>query len=269
MNRFRLADGRLLAWREAGAGPPLLLLHGWAMSSAVFTESIESFAGEFRVLAPDLRGHGASDGGPGYGLSDLAADLGAWLEGLHLQKVGGVGWSLGGQVLLELLGTTAAGRIDRLALVGATPRFTAGDGWAAGLPETQVRAMARDLRRQYEKSMGEFFDLQFASETIAPARRRQIIDFAVRQGRLPEPAVALAALETLGSADQRQAVAAIPCPLLVVHGELDRIVPPAAGRWLAEEAPAGRLALLPAAGHAPFLSRPGEVFALWRDFFGR
>ncbi|MBE0595824.1 MAG: alpha/beta fold hydrolase [Desulfuromonadales bacterium] len=266
MKFFSLPGGRRLAWREAGVGRPLVLLHGWSMSSAVFTEALEHLSADFRVLAPDLRGHGDSEGGEGYLLTDFAADLARWLQGLELEDVGAVGWSLGGQVLLELLGTPAAERITRIVLVGSTPRFAAAADWSAGLPELQVRAMARDLRRGYLKAMVEFFALQFAGEELPPRRRQRIVEFAVRQGKLPEPPVALAALETLRVADQRQSLAAIAQPVLVVQGGLDRIVAPAAGEWLATRLAQGRLALLPLAGHAPFLSRPEEVFTLWRDF---
>jgi pimeloyl-[acyl-carrier protein] methyl ester esterase len=265
MNRFLLRDGRTLAYREAGCGPPLVLLHGWAMSSAVFAEALEAFAGSFRVLAPDLRGHGDSDPGPGYGFEDLAGDLRELMEALDVRGAAVLGWSMGGQVLLYLYPLLRE-RIERILLVGTTPRFTAGDGWEAGLPGTQVRAMARNLARRYVKTMGEFFELQFKDEEMDRRRYRRIIDVAVRGGRLPEPEVALAALRTLQGEDQREILSAIDCPALVVHGELDLITPAEAGRYLARRLPRGELALLSGTGHAPFLSRPQESFALWRRF---
>ncbi|BCR05741.1 O-methylpimelyl-ACP methylesterase [Desulfuromonas versatilis] len=267
MQSFCLADGRRLAYREAGAGRPLVLLHGWSMSSVVFSEALEAFSGEFRVLAPDLRGHGASDPGPGYGFAELGGDLAQWFAGLDLENAAVLGWSMGGQVLLELYPRLRA-RIERILLVGSTPCFTASAAWPHGLPAGQVRAMARNLQRAYLKTMGDFFALQFAGEEIARQRYRRIVEFAVRAGRLPDPDVALAALEALGGADQRGDLGAVDCPALVVHGELDRITPAGAGRYLAEQLPQGRLALLPETGHGPFLSRPEATFALWREFLG-
>lgn len=265
MKKLTLADGRHTAWREAGSGPPVVLLHGWSMSSAVFAEVIEELGGDFRLLAPDLRGHGASDPGAGYAFADFAADLAEWIQALDLREVALVGWSLGGQVALELV-PAIRDRLRRLILVGATPRFTAAADWTAGLPEIQVRSMARDLRRNYLKTMGDFFALQFAGEEMPRERYRRIVDFAVRAGSLPEPAVALAALETLRSGDQRSALAAIDVPVLVLHGELDRITLPAAADYLAAHLPAAGLERLPGIGHAPFLSRPREVCRRWLDF---
>lgn len=265
MKELRLADGRRLAWREAGAGRPLVLLHGWAMSSAVFQEVMPMLAEEFRVLAPDLRGHGASDPGPGYLFADFAADLTEWLAALDLHDAAVLGWSLGGQVLLELYPAVRA-RVTRVLLVGTTPCFAAREDWPDGLPDGQVRAMARDLRRHYEKTMGDFFALQFAGEELSRERYRRIVEFAVRGGRLPAAEVALAALETLRTVDLRCRAGEIDRPALVVHGSLDRIASPAAAAWLADRLPGGRLAELPAAGHAPFLSRPEEVIQRWLGF---
>jgi pimeloyl-[acyl-carrier protein] methyl ester esterase len=126
--------------------------------------------------------------------------------------------------------------------------------------------MARDLKRNYLKAMGDFFALQFAGEEIDRVRHRQIIELAVRQGRLPEPETALAALESLRRGDQRDSLSGIDCPALVLHGELDRVVPPDAGRYLAEHLPQAQLVLLSGVGHAPFLSRPREMFEQWRNF---
>lgn len=265
MKSMTLTDGRRFVWREAGSGPPLVLLHGWAMSSAVFAEALEFFSGEFRVLAPDLRGHGGSEPGDGYALADFAADLREWTEALGLEGISLLGWSLGGEVLLELYPAVRS-RLRRLVLVGATPRFTAGDGWEHGLPDTQVRAMARDLKRHYERAMGDFFALQFAGEQLSRERHRRIVDFAVRAGRLPAPEAALAALETLRREDLRGRLAAVDCPALVMHGGLDCIIPPGAGRFLAAHIAGAEYVELSGAGHAPFLSRPEETFGLWREF---
>jgi len=265
MKSWRLADSRHLAYREAGSGRPLVLIHGWAMSSAVFQEALESLGGDLRVLAPDLRGHGRSDRGPSYGFADFAGDLRHWLEGLDLEDAVLVGWSMGGQVLLELF-PKVRHRVAGMVLMNSTPRFTAGPGWPHGLPAGQVKTMARNLRRDYRRAMEEFFALQFAEGELSRERHRRIVEFAVRAGRLPEPEVALAALESLREGDQRGCLAGIDCPTLVLHGELDPITPAGAGRHLAEHLPLSRSVFFPGLGHAPFLSRPREVFELWREF---
>lgn len=260
-----LADGRRLSWREAGSGPPLVLLHGWSMSSIVFTEVMVDLANGFRVLAPDLRGHGGSDPGEGYALGDLANDLEEWFTALGLTEAAVLGWSLGGQVAQQL-----AVRIPRLIssllLVATTPCFAGTGDWEHGLPETQIKAMARDLRRGYTAAMSSFFNLQFVEGEIDSERHRQIIAFAVRPGRLPDPDVALATLETLRREDLRPAASRLQLPVLIMHGDSDRIIPVSAGRYLATELPQTRYVEWSGIGHAPFLSRPRESVQLWREF---
>lgn len=263
MNYFRLSDGRRLAWREAGRGRPLVLLHGWSLSSAVFDEALAALATEFRVLAPDLRGHGDSDPGPGYAFAELAADLRQWLTALQLSRFSLLGWSLGGQVALELCGMSD-GAVERLLLIATTPRFTAGADWAHGLPEGQVQAMARNLKRDYRQTMAGFRDLMLAGEETLTEERRQQIEALT--GAPPPLAVALAALDGLRHGDQRALLATIACPTLVMHGDLDRIALPGAGRFLAEGIAGARLARLPGVAHAPFLGCPHQVFRQWREF---
>lgn len=265
MKTLILPDNRTLAYRDQGDGPPLVMLHGWSMSSAVFSEAIENFSTKFRVLAPDLRGHGKSSTGQGYALADFSADLLVWLERLGIERLNLVGWSLGGQISLVLAQRLGA-RVDRLILNATTPRFAAGGDWAGGLPVGQVRAMARNLKRDYRRTMEEFFHLQFAGEDLSRERLRSIVAFAVRQSNLPEPEVALACLQTLESEDQRSLLAEINSPTLVLQGTEDRITVPAAGEYLAANLPKAHLCLLQGIGHAPFLSRSEETFRQWQDF---
>ena len=263
MNEFLLADGRRLAWREAGTGAPLVLLHGWCFSSQVFAEAFAVFSADYRVLAPDLPGHGVSDPAADDGFATLAADLREWLTALSLDRIRLLGWSLGGQVALELAAAPPPAQVERLLLVAVTPRFCAAADWLHGLPEGQVRAMERQLQRDYPATLRDFRERMLAGEELPPARCQRI---AALSGPPPSPAEALATLAALRRADQRHCLAALDCPTLVQHGELDTITLPGAALALAEAIPGARLELLPGIAHAPFLSRPNEVFARWRTF---
>lgn len=263
MNFFRLANGRRLAWREAGTGPPLLLLHGWCFSSLVFAEALAAFCPDYRVLAPDLPGHGVSDPAADEGFVALAADLREWLAALSLDRIRLLGWSMGGQVALALAAALPPEQVERLLLVAATPRFCAADDWPHGLPEGQVRALERQLRRDYPAALRDFRERMLAGEELPSARRQRI---AALIAPPPASADALAALAALRREDQRCRLAALDCPTLVQHGELDNITLPGAARTLAEEIAGARLEMLPGIAHAPFLSRPDEVFAQWRTF---
>ena len=265
MNQWRLADGRVINYRQAGNGPTLVLLHGWAMSSAVFGEALQSLSDEFCLLAPDLPGHGESSPAKDYGLDALAEDLSAWMEGLQLTEVCLLGWSLGGQVALRLA-SLAKQHISRLLLVATTPQFVADQDWPNGLAEGQVRIMARGLQRRFVKTLDDFFAQQFAELELSAERREWLTLQLSPKAFPPQPDAALAALETLRCSDLRSQLVGLTLPALVMHGAKDVIIPPSAGRYLADSLPQARFQQLLLGGHAPFLSCPEESFQLWREF---
>lgn len=259
-----LADGRLLAWREAGAGPPLVLLHGWSLSGAAFGE-LAALLPSCRLLLPDLPGHGSSSPPAQATLSSLADDVAAWLAAVAPDPVALGGWSLGGMVAMALA-SRAGTPVERLLLFATTPRFTTAPGWPHGLPAVQVRALRRNLERRFDATLAEFFALAFAPGEADADRLRAIRAFAVHPGGLPDRGTAGALLDLLAEQDQRGLLARIAAPALVVHGTLDRVTPVGAGRALAAALPYGELHELAGSGHAPFWTRPREVARLIGEF---
>ena len=260
----RLADGRTLSWKERGSGPPLVLLHGWSLSGAAFSELAGLLDG-FRVLLPDLPGHGYSSPPSQATLPALADDLAAWLTAAVPGPIVLGGWSLGGMVALELA-TRQDITIGRLLLVATTPRFTTAADWPHGLSALQVRALSRNLERRFETTLADFFALTFADGEVDAARLRTIRAFAVLPGGLPDRTAAAALLDLLGVQDQRSVLARVACSTLVVHGALDRVTPVAAGRALAAALPHGQLLEMADAGHAPFWTQPLAVARTIREF---
>lgn len=257
--QHRLPDGRILAWHETGSGPPLVLLHGWSLSGAVFAETAESLGG-FRLLCPDLPGHGQSSPPPEATLASLASDIADWLAVVAPAPLTLGGWSLGGMIAMELAARGSV-PIERLLLIATTPRFTLADDWPHGLPSVQVRALRRNLERRFEATLGDFLAMTFAEGEADADRLRAIRAFAVRPGGLPDRASAAALLDVLAEQDQRELLPRIVCPVLVVHGTRDGVTPVGAGRALAAMLPQGAVLEMPDAGHAPFWTRP-QVMAL-------
>ncbi len=251
-------DGARLHVETLGAGPALVLVHGWSRSAEDLRPLAARLAGRARVILPDLRGHGRSAPAP-LTLATLAADVAALVAA---EAPGGAvlaGWSLGGQAVLAALLADAGlrGRARGLALLSATPRFTEGDGWPHGQPARGVEGLALRVRRQPQKAFARFLDDCLApgeAEALGPARLG-----ALRAAPAPDPAAALAGLDVLATADLRAGLAGLDLPALVLHGEADAVVPPGAGRALAAALPRARLATVPGAGHAPFLAHEAEV----------
>ncbi|MGC4000648.1 MAG: alpha/beta fold hydrolase [Anaeromyxobacter sp.] len=263
-----LPTGATLAVSERGAGPPVVLLHGWSLPGGMLGDLAGALAPSHRVLLPDLRGHGGSAPGTPFGLADLAADLAALLEALGVSGVTLAGWSLGGLVALEALrDPRVRARVDQLALIAATPCFTQRDGWPHGVPARAVEVIAHRVRREPARACARFL-----ADALSPAERAAPAAAAAEAARaaLPatDPAAALAGLEILASADLRPHLAALDLPALVLHGDADPITPFGAGQFLAAALPRATLRAVPGAGHLPFLTAPGLVTGPLRAFLG-
>jgi pimeloyl-[acyl-carrier protein] methyl ester esterase len=252
---------------ERGAGRPLVLVHGWSFSHRAFSPQLEGLARDARVVCPDLRGHGGSPApAAAYAAEDFAADLVRLFEERALERAVLAGWSWGAEVALAALPRLAP-RLAGLALLSATPRFTAAPDWPHGLPAANVRALSRRLGRDPEGTRRLFVEGLFAEGECEPAARAALA--AALLATAPALHAARATLDALASTDLRdRAAAASGLPVLVVHGDRDGVCPPGAGRWLAGAIPGARLAILAGAGHAPQLTRAAEVNALLRAFVG-
>lgn len=267
LRTWHLADGRRLMWRETGRGPTMVLLHGWSLTGAAFNELAAWLEG-YRLLLPDLPGHGGSSPANVVTLASFADDLSEWLSFVAPGPLVLGGWSLGGMVALEM----AARPLDvvrRLLLIGTTPRFTATTDWCHGLPVGQVLALRRNLKQSFAKTLGTFFDLTFAPGEVNEAGKSHIKQFAVDTGPGPDPDCTARLLTLLTEQDQRTLLAAVHCPSLVLHGSADQVTPIGAGRALATALPAGVLCEFAGAGHAPFWTQPQAAaraimeFCLW------
>ena len=260
-----LTDTQTMHYEESGTGFPLVLVHGWGMSARVWAFQAE-LAASYRLIALDLRGHGRSSAlQDRYAFPDLASDLVALFDRLGIERAALAGWSLGAQVALEsapLLGE----RLAALVLIGGTPRFTVGEDWPHGLPAMEIRGLAARLRRDYDRTLGEFFQRMFAEGELTGEDSQRIAREIVVPRRLPDPRAVHACLATLAEGDQRGLLPLVQCPTLVVHGDEDSICLPAAGRFMAERLPAGRFVSFAGVGHAPFLSRPAAFNRLVAPF---
>lgn len=132
------ANGITLHAVTAGAGPAVVLIHGWPEFWYSWRETIPALAARYRVIAPDLRGSGESDKPPaGYDKRTLAADVAALLTALGHERARVVGHDWGGAVAHRLL-LDHPERVERLAILNMPyiPGILAGKGPAPSLAQT-------------------------------------------------------------------------------------------------------------------------------------
>jgi malonyl-CoA O-methyltransferase len=244
-----------------GAGPDLVLLHGWALHGGMWGPWIDVLARRARLHLIDLPGHGRSSWPAGTStLRELARAVSP-----HVPNGAAVlGWSLGGMVALELA-RSRPGDLAALVLVATTPCFLAREDWPAGMNPNVLDGFAAGLAGDYRRTLSNFLALQTWGDENATQALRSLRANLDAHGE-PDPQALVAGLGILRTADLREHLAAIAVPSLVIAGEHDRITPVAAGRELASRLPSARFVELPKAGHAPFLSHPDAVLQEVEDF---
>jgi len=244
-----------------GTGPDLVLLHGWGASAHVFTGLASMLALRFRVHAFDLPGCGASAPCTPYSLRQVVELLGR--ESPPVCHV--LGWSLG--ALAAMVWAKAAPRqVARIALVSATPCFVRRDDWPHGMEERVLGEFGRELASDAAGAVRRFAALQVLGDANAHQLARELRRHALSAG-VPSSYALGGGLRILRDTDLRGALGEIKQPVLVVHGECDRVTPAAAGQFLARGIPGARFELVDGAAHAPFLSKPVAIGALLGSFF--
>ena len=244
----------------AGAGPPLVLLHGWAMHGGVFAPLAERLRARFTLHVVDLPGHGRNRD-CGVPLQPEAC-VAALLE--VLPDAPWCGWSLGGLLALHAAATRPA-RVPALAMLCATPRFVRGEDWRHGVSAEIFRDFARGLREDYRGTLDRFVALEAYGSDHAKDEIRALRDQLFAHGE-PAPAVLADGLDLLETADLRDALPGLQVPSLWLAGRRDRLVDPRAMREAAALAPGGEVHVVEHAGHAPFLTHADQVAARLHGF---
>ena len=237
----------------AGNGPPLVLLHGWAMHGGIFAPLVDALRAQCTVHVVDLPGHGHSRA------SAVPLELDACARAIAavVPAAPWCGWSLGGLVALRAA-ALLPGQVGALAMLCATPRFVVADDWPHGMPAKVFGDFAAGLREDWRATIERFIALEaFGSDHVR--EELQMLREAVLERGAPAPAVLADGLQLLEASDLRHALPALPVPSLWLGGRRDRLVDPRALREAAALAPGARFVQVEHAGHAPFLTHADEV----------
>ena len=267
MNGTYLSDGARLAYRDTGAGLPVVFLHPTPLDGDYWRPLAEDLAG-VRCIVPDLRGHGGSELGtalpvggfarvpdaPVLTMAQLAADVLALLDRIEVREAVFAGCSIGGYVLLELW-RAAPERMRALAFVCSKPQPDA-EGNLVKRVATIAQARAGGAAALYDGMA------QGLIGATARRRRAEIVpELRARMTLTPEALVAVqAGLAT--RLDSVPTAATIAAPVLAIAGGEDSAVTPAEMEAF-RAAPGGcEFHLLPDAGHFAAYEQPRKVAAL-------
>jgi valacyclovir hydrolase len=235
---------------DIGPGSPVLLIHGFAGTArAHFTPLIAALEPEYRIIAPDLSGHGRSAAIERQVDARLhhadAADLLALVERLALDEVNLIGFSDGAETAI-ILAALLGDRARSMTIWGASGR----------VPPQPIVALYADP------------EARIRSWPTLRADLERLHGFGSALPMLTRWAAAMEDLRASGGIINDDEAARVQCPTLALAGDHDPFNPLAATQALVERLPHARLVTLPGAGHDLLAERQAQVIALVRRMLG-
>lgn len=241
-----------------GLGRPLVLLHGWGSSARVWKKLTALLTTQFQTTAYDLPGFGFSDPTVSMDLAEVSEWLLRAIEGRFMI----LGWSFGGLVALEMA-RRAPDRVAGMVLIAVNPCFVRRPDWAHALEGGVLESFAQHVTKTPARALKRFAALQASNGE----RRTEVVrELLVAAWRIPERRVLLTTLTLLSKSDMRQVVGGLHCPVALVLGEQDALVPVAMRNELMPIAPKLCCYVVAGAAHAPFLSHPRQTADCVEEF---
>ncbi|MFE0650078.1 alpha/beta fold hydrolase [Streptomyces sp. NPDC059534] len=240
-------------YQDRGSGPALLLVHGHPFDHTMWQPQIDRFSRTHRVVAPDLRGYGATPLGAGTGRTGLdvfADDLVALLDELGIDECVLAGLSMGGQIAMELY-RRHPGRVRGLVLADTFPAAETEDGRKARNALAD-RLLAEGMRGYADEVLDRMV-APYNTHAAPPVHRMMCAT---------DPVAAAAALRGRAERpDYRETLTAVAVPALVVVGRDDTYTPVADAEEMHALLPDSTLVVVERAAHLPNLERPEEFDA--------
>jgi len=260
-----------MVFRDEGRGTPILLIHGWGVSGALFDAQFEALADRHRVIAPDLRGHGDSDPfTASMPFAHLADDIALLMGELDLDRACVVGWSMGAMVAWDLLLRYPGLNVAGLITLDMVPQLLNGPEWQHGLRDGEdIRVFNRQIRQMREDWPGFaewFVPRMFAERPDGPDKAvlQQALEIALANDN-----ESLALIWTrMAEQDFRASLASIEQPTLIIAGARSQLYGVRAGQWIATSMPNARLEIFSESGHAPHIEEPQRFNKLLSEFAG-
>ncbi|HEU4432821.1 MAG TPA: alpha/beta hydrolase [Pyrinomonadaceae bacterium] len=242
-------DDIQLAYDDVGAGPPVVLIHGYPFNRSLWKGQVDALASAYRVVAPDLRGFGESDASEGPAtMNRMAQDVAELMDQLGIDRAVIGGLSMGGYVALAFVKQFPS-RVKALVLADTRPQADTEEG-------KQTRFQQAEKARS--EGMAGIADAMLPKlltpETVS--KRPEVVKRVRDMMLKTNPQGAAAAL--LGMAerqDQSEFISTIDVPTMIVVGREDAITPLANSEMMHSKIQQSRLVVLDNAGHVSNLEQ--------------
>jgi pimeloyl-ACP methyl ester carboxylesterase len=253
-----------LHYRDTGSGTPLVLLHAFPLSSAMWLAQREGLADICRVVTPDQRGFGGSPLGTDEpALDHVADDVAALLDGLGLDRVVLGGLSMGGYAVMAFLrrhGDRVAGLLLADTKAGPDPDAAKQNRERIARLVTDDPASSVLVDEVLPALLGE---TTMRERPLVAGRTKAFVQAA------PPAAVAWAQRAMAARPDSFDTLRSVQVPTLVIVGAEDVLAPPADAQAMAQAVPAAGLEVIAGAGHLTAMEAPEEFNAAVRRLVGQ
>lgn len=252
--------GLELAYTDAGAGTPVVLLHGFPFNCSLWRAQAAALAAHHRVVAPDLRGFGESTVAEEPAtMAAMAEDVAALLDELQLERVTLGGLSMGGYVALAFYRLFPR-RVRALVLADTRPQADTAEA-RTGRETMAQRALAEGMHTIADAMLPKLLT------PATHAARPEIVAHVREMILTTPPAGAAAALRGMAlRRDQTNLLPNILAPTLIIVGSEDTITPPTDAELMRREIRGARLVVIAGAGHCSNLERADEFNEALRKF---
>ena len=254
--KFQTRDGTELFFEDTGAGKPLVLIHGWPLSSAMWEYQLNELPERgIRCIAYDRRGFGRSDHpAKGYDYDTLSGDLNDLLEHLDLSDVTLAGFYMGGGEVARYMSKYGIGRVTKVVLISAvTPFMLKTTDNPKGVDKSVFYKIEKELRDDRPGFLTEFTKTFFGVGVLSSPVSNPMIASSVELAMCASSRATLACAKAFAETDFRNDLKSISVPTLIIHGDADKTVPfEASGKLTAEVIPNAKLSVYSGAPHGLF-----------------
>jgi pimeloyl-ACP methyl ester carboxylesterase len=232
---------------EWGEGVPVVFVHGGGVTHEFWEHQVSGLMGRFRVITFDLRGCGRSDRPPrGYSIDIWAADLGALIELMGLERPAVVGHAVGAHIALRLA-SSRPDLLGRAVIASGAPCAFGQEAGAGGFSTSMWEGLKRGLTTNRPQAELDLADDRYFLRDPGEGMRLWTLHMALQWSN----GVYAQLFESFPSLDHRPHLSQVALPVLVAHGRHDDKNRYDGGVYLAERLPAARLVTFEASAHCP------------------